>query len=149
MPQMSISYACGRIGVLKRSELTKAHMERLLAAPQLAEAQRVLADIGFAADQADFQTAADMHIQKACGLIQAVTTDKQMTDCYFLRYDVHNLKVLIKKPPAGTCAGVSFGLRQPGCGHPEALCGRPYLCRTAAGACRSLETAGKAYRSGV
>ncbi len=97
MPQSSISYACGRIGVLKRSSLHKAQIERLLAAPQLTEAMRVLADIGFiTADQADFQTAADAHIRKACELIRAVSTDPLMTDCFFLRYDVHNLKVLIK-----------------------------------------------------
>lgn len=97
MPQMSIAYACGRVGVLRRSELHTAQIERLFAAPQLSEAQRVLADIGFAgAEQADFQAVADNHVRKACELIKAVTTDKKMTDCFFLRYDVHNLKVLIK-----------------------------------------------------
>lgn len=97
MPQPSISYACGRIGVLKRSQLHQAQIERLLAAPQLAEAERVLVDIGFmATDHTDIQAAADQHIQKACDLIKAVTTDLKMTDCFFLRYDVHNLKVLIK-----------------------------------------------------
>ncbi len=97
MPQMSIAYACGRVGVLKRSELHSAQIERLFAAPQLSEAQRVLADIGFAGpDQTDFLAAADTHVRKACDLIKAVTTDPKMTDCFFLRYDVHNLKVLIK-----------------------------------------------------
>ena len=97
MPQPSISYACGRVGVLKRSALHKAQIERLLAAPQIVEAQRVLADIGFtAADENDFQAAADRHIRTACDLIKSVTTDKRMTDCFFLRYDAHNLKVLIK-----------------------------------------------------
>jgi V/A-type H+/Na+-transporting ATPase subunit C len=97
MPQMSIAYACGRVGVLRRSELHTAQIERLFAAPQLSEALRVLSDIGFAgADQADFQAAADAHVRKACDLIKAVTTDPKMTDCFFLRYDVHNLKVLIK-----------------------------------------------------
>ena len=97
MPQPSISYACGRIGVFKRSALQKAHLERLLAAPQAADAQRVLADIGFTtADAPDFQAAADRHIRKACDLIQALTTDQKMTDCFFYRYDAHNLKVLIK-----------------------------------------------------
>lgn len=97
MPQMSIAYACGRVGVLKRSQLHSAQMERLFAAPQLSEAQRVLSDIGFTgADQTDFQAAADTHVRKACDLIKAVTTDPKMTDCFFLRYDVHNLKVLIK-----------------------------------------------------
>ena len=97
MPQMSIAYACGRVGVLRRTELHSAQIERLFAAPQFAEAQRVLADIGFAGtEQVDFQAAADTHIRKACDLIKSVTTDPKMTDCFFLRYDVHNLKVLIK-----------------------------------------------------
>jgi len=97
MPQPSISYACGRIGVLKRFELHQAQIERLLAAPRPAEAERVLVDIGFmAADQTDYQAAADRHIGKACSLIKAVTTDPGMTDCFLFRYDVHNLKVLIK-----------------------------------------------------
>ena len=97
MPQMSIAYACGRVGVLRRTELRSAQIERLFAAPQLSEAQRVLADIGFAVgDTIDFQAAADTHIRKACDLIKAVSTDQKMTDCFFLRYDVHNLKVLIK-----------------------------------------------------
>ncbi|HPF86905.1 MAG TPA: V-type ATPase subunit [Candidatus Limiplasma sp.] len=97
MPQPSISYACGRVGVLKRSQLGQAQIERLLAAPQPAEAERALVDIGFmAADQTDYQAAADLHINKACKLIKAVTTDTAMTDCFFYRYDVHNLKVLIK-----------------------------------------------------
>lgn len=97
MPQPSISYACGRVGVLRRFELRQAQIERLLTAPQPAEAERVLVDIGFmAADQTDFQAAADRHIGKACALIKAVTTDPGMTDCFLYRYDVHNLKVLIK-----------------------------------------------------
>lgn len=97
MPQPSISYACGRVGVLKRSQLHSAQIERLLAAPQPAEAERVLTDIGFmAADQTDYQAAADAHINQACKLIKAVTTDTRITDCFFYRYDVHNLKVLIK-----------------------------------------------------
>jgi len=97
MPQPSISYACGRVGVLKRSQLQQAQLERLLAAPQPAEAERALVDIGFmAADQTDYQAAADLHINKACKLIKSVSTDPGMTDCFFYRYDVHNLKVLIK-----------------------------------------------------
>lgn len=97
MPQPSIPYACGRIGVLRRTALQRAQLDRLTAAHTFAEANRVLADIGFtAADSTDFQAAADAHVLKACELIAAVTPDPRVTDCFLLRYDVHNLKTLFK-----------------------------------------------------
>ena len=97
MPQISTSYACGRIGVLKRNALQRAQLERLQSAQGYEDAKRVLSDIGFAtADTLDFQTATDLHVRKACELIKAVTPNMAVTDCFLLRYDVHNLKVLLK-----------------------------------------------------
>lgn len=97
MPQPSISYACGRVGVLRRTALHEAQLERLSAAHTYRDALRTLSDIGFAAaDGADFQTAADLHVRKACQLIRAVTPDPDVTDSFLLRYDIHNLKVLFK-----------------------------------------------------
>ncbi len=97
MPQPSISYACGRVGVLKRTALKNAQLERLSSAHDYRDAMRVLSDIGFAAaDAADFQAAADQHVLKACLLVRAVTPAPLVTDCFMLRYDAHNLKVLFK-----------------------------------------------------
>jgi V/A-type H+/Na+-transporting ATPase subunit C len=97
MPQTSISFACGRVGVLRRSALKRVQLDRLLSAHDGSEAVRTLSDIGFStADDADFQAAAEKHVLKACELIKAVTTDATVTDCFFLRYDVHNLKILLK-----------------------------------------------------
>lgn len=97
MPQPSIPYACGRVGVLKRTALHRAQLDRLMSAHTYQDATRVLADIGFAAaDSVDFQSAADQHVLKACTLIRAITPDPLITDCFLLRYDVHNLKVLFK-----------------------------------------------------
>jgi len=97
MPQPSIHYACGRVGVLRRTTLGSAQMERLQSAQTYNDALRTLADIGFAAaDSTDFQAAADAHVRKACELIRAVTPNPDVTDCFLLRYDVHNLKVLLK-----------------------------------------------------
>jgi V/A-type H+/Na+-transporting ATPase subunit C len=97
MPQPSISYACGRVGVLRRTALRHAQLDRLISARGYEDAKRVLSDIGFAAaDDADFQTAADQHVRRACELIRAVTPDQRVTDCFLLRYDIHNLKVLFK-----------------------------------------------------
>lgn len=97
MPQPSISYACGRVGVLWRTALGRAQLERLAAARSYADAMRTLSDIGFCApDSADFQAAADAHILKACELIRAVSPVPAVTDCFLYRYDAHNLKVLFK-----------------------------------------------------
>jgi len=97
MPQPSISYACGRVGVLRRTALRHAQLDRLLAAHDFPEAVRTLTDIGFAAtDGFDFQMIADHHVEKACRLIKAVTPEPDVTDCFLFRYDAHNLKVLIK-----------------------------------------------------
>lgn len=97
MPQQSLNYAVGRVGALNRGALQAGHLERLLAARSYEEAQRTLSDIGFTtSDGADFQAAADEHVKKACELIQSVTPDENVTSCFQLRYDIHNLKVLMK-----------------------------------------------------
>ncbi len=97
MPQTSISFACGRVGVLRRTALKQAQLDRLLSAHNGSEALRTLSDIGFStADDTDFQTAAEKHVLKACELIKAVTPEPNVTDCFFLRYDIHNLKILLK-----------------------------------------------------
>lgn len=97
MPQPSVSYACGRIGVLRRKALGAPQMERLMATHTYEEACRVLMDVGYLSGEgADFQTAADERVTRACELIEAVTPMPELTECFLLRYDAHNLKVLLK-----------------------------------------------------
>ena len=97
MPQPSISYACGRVGVLGKSALSMAQLERLMATHTYEEARRTLSDVGFLTGEgADFQAAADAHVKRACELIQKVTPEPEITGCFQLRYDIHNLKVMLK-----------------------------------------------------
>ena len=97
MPQPSINYACGRLGTARRNALRGVQLERLASAHTYEDAKRTLVDIGFTApDSVDFQFAADRHVLAACKLIKAVTPDPLVTDCFLLRYDIHNLKVLYK-----------------------------------------------------
>ena len=97
MPQPSINYACGRLGTVRRNALRGVQLERLASAHTYEDAKRTLVDIGFTApDSVDFQLAADRHVLAACKLIKAVTPDPLVTDCFLLRYDIHNLKVLYK-----------------------------------------------------
>ncbi len=97
MPQQSIQYALGRIGVQGKSALKDAQLERLYAAKSYDEARKTLMEIGFTDNEsADFQTVADEHVQQACQLIRTITPQPEVTDCFQLRYDAHNLKVLLK-----------------------------------------------------
>lgn len=97
MPQQSIQYALGRIGVLKRSAITKAQLDRLMAAHRYDEAVRTLSDIGYVTQEgADFQSAADAQVLKACTLLREITPEPELTDCFLYRYDIHNIKVLLK-----------------------------------------------------
>ena len=102
MSQPSIGYACGRVGTLAKQSLTSAQVERLLMANTFQEASKTLVDIGVAvSDQDDFQTIADSYIEKACILLREISPCPNVTDCYLLRYDIHNVKVLIKSRELG------------------------------------------------
>ena len=97
MPQTSIPYAVGRISVLQRDMLDKSRLERLLSAATFKEAQRTLSEIGWAnVEGNDYEQASLQYVEKACKLIRAVTPAPAVTDCFLLRYDIHNLKTLIK-----------------------------------------------------
>ena len=97
MPQSSIYYACGRIGVLNRTALNTSQIDRLMMSHSYEDACKTLSDMGYmVAGNTDFQQAADEHVKKACNIVRELTTMPELTDLFVLRYDIHNLKVLLK-----------------------------------------------------
>lgn len=96
MPQISIPYAIGRISVLRRQVMNMQQLERLLSTPTLEEAQRTLSDFGWALEDGDWETVADQKVRAAVALLKSLTTEAEATDSFFLRYDVANLKMLLK-----------------------------------------------------
>lgn len=101
MPQRSIPYAMGRIRVLQKDALDTSRLERLLSAPSLKEAQRALSEIGWESGEQDYEQMTLRHVEKACKLVRALSTDPDITDCFLLRYDIHNLKTLLKARSLG------------------------------------------------
>lgn len=95
MPQDSIYYALGRISVLSGDALTRQKLERLLQAQSADEAKRVLSEIGWA-DAEDAEKAASEHVAKACKVVRELATSENTLDCFLTRYDVNNLKILLK-----------------------------------------------------
>lgn len=100
MPQGSIYYAVGRLSVLEKTALDSARLERLLHARDLAEARRVLAEVGFRED-VHFEQAAEEHLMNACHLVRELATDPKLVDAFLVRHDIANLKILLKARALG------------------------------------------------
>ena len=101
MPQDSIYYAIGRLSVLQKNRLDASKLERLLQAPTAQDARRALSEIGWS-DEGNYEQMAAGHVESACRLARELTTEEKIVDCYLLRYDVNNLKMLLK----ARCLGI-------------------------------------------
>lgn len=112
MPQHSVYFAAGRISMLRRSALDAGRLERLLTTSSYEEAKRTLSEIGWTgAEEKDHEQLAAEHVSAAAAILRELSTDERVTDCFLLRYDFANLKMLLK----ARCLGISAaGLS--GCG---------------------------------
>ena len=100
MPQESIYYAIGRLSVMQKNTLDASKLERLLQAPTAQEARRTLSEMGWSAE-GDYDRIAAQHVENACRLIREIATDEEEIDCFLLKYDVNNLKMLLKARSLG------------------------------------------------
>ncbi len=95
LPQQSIYYALGRISVLSSDAMNKQKLDRLLQSQNAQELKRALQEIGWA-DIEDVEKAVSEHVVKACKVIRDLSVNEETLDCFLLRYDVNNLKMLLK-----------------------------------------------------
>ncbi len=100
MPQGSIYYAVGRLSVLEKSALDAPRLERLLQARDTSQALRVLGEVGWREDL-HFEQAAGEHLLGACRLVRDLSTNPAMVDAFLIRYDIANLKILLKARTLG------------------------------------------------
>lgn len=98
MPQISRYYAAGRIRALEKTLLTPAALERLASAGSVAEVARVLSEVGWgdSQNQPGVERLADEHVRTACSLVREITPDPGVTDLFLVKYDILNLKALLK-----------------------------------------------------
>jgi vacuolar-type H+-ATPase subunit C/Vma6 len=82
-------------------------MDRIAASAPLPEALKLLADIGWgeASDRRAFEDLAVHKVEVAYALTRAITSEPRITDCFLLKYDIANLKILIKSKALGKDAG--------------------------------------------
>lgn len=105
MPQESVGYAVGRISMLRRDALDASRLERLLSTASYAEAKRTLSEIGWtAAEEADHEQLAMERVAEASRIVRQLSTDEKVTNCFLLKYDIANLKMLLKARCLGMTA---------------------------------------------
>lgn len=107
MPQMSHAYAVGRVRALERGLLSQAALQRLQNAQSPDEVARLLTELGWGEcrTQRDVERQADVQVKRACDLVRECSPEPEITDCFLVKFDFLNLKVLLKARLLGIAAG--------------------------------------------
>lgn len=100
MPQSSIYYAVGRLSVMEKNALDQSKLERLLLSQDAREARRILSEFGWPDGDNDEANAA-RHVTAACLTLKDLTTDESTLNAFLVRFDVANLKSLLKARAQG------------------------------------------------
>ena len=97
MALTSVAHAVARVHVLGRDALDESRIDRLLNASGYAEALQVLSEIGWTNDVGqDAEAVAGARVRKACELVRRIAPEEAAVDCFLMRYDALNLKMLLK-----------------------------------------------------
>ena len=98
MPQISHAYAIGRVRALSRTLISRQTLDRLISSENPQDVARVLTESGWgeAQDQRGVEHLADSQVRQACDLIKRISPEPDVTDCFLLKYDILNLKTLLK-----------------------------------------------------
>ena len=109
MPQPSFPFAAARVRSKENSLLTKEQLLRMNEAESPEAAMALLAEYGYeTGDLApeEYEKCIQKELDKACAFVEEVTPDKAATDMFFLRFDYHNLKVILKSEYRGVGGAV-------------------------------------------
>ena len=96
------AYAVGVIRVLETRLLNGADLRRMLETDSPQATLETLSDTEYEASLSkvesewDFETALREEMERIYKLIDKLTQDKELTDIFRIKWDFHNLKVLLK-----------------------------------------------------
>lgn len=110
MPQPSYPFAATRVRSRENSILKHDQLVRINDAGTAAAAMEMLTEYGFVTNTEllpeDFEKAISDELDRAYSFVEEITPEKQVTDLFFLKFDYHNLKVILKNEHKGTGASV-------------------------------------------
>lgn len=95
-------YAVTRIRALENKLLDKSKIERMIEAKNPEEVIKVLYETSYAGlisemeDTGDYETVLSKEIENTYDMIKKMAPEPELIDMFLLKYDIHNLKVLMK-----------------------------------------------------
>lgn len=95
MPQLSLAHAVARVRVLEGKLLHLEQIERLLQAPTLQEAYKLLEEYGYGPGS-DYEAALRQARQDLCAFLREVSPNQRVTDAFLCKTDYQNAKLLLK-----------------------------------------------------
>lgn len=102
MPQPSYAYGVARVRVLETKLLSRERIERMVDAPSAADVLRILSETDYAslvaelASPYEYEKLLAQETKQVHAFIEEISPNTVITDLFFLKYDFHNLKVLLK-----------------------------------------------------
>jgi V/A-type H+-transporting ATPase subunit C len=102
MPQPSYEYGVARVRVLETRLLTRERIERMVDAESFEDALKVLSETSYAplvaelSSPYEYDELLSKEMKRVRDFIDEISPDPAITDLFFLKYDFHNLKVLLK-----------------------------------------------------
>lgn len=89
------AYSVGRVRVQENYMMDELKLLRLVDAPDIKEAVRILVECRYKEDE-DYMVMLDNEQKSLYSYIKSIIPDKEIFDAFFLKFDTHNLKVLLK-----------------------------------------------------
>lgn len=123
MNRMDFSQAVIRIKVLEKRLLTRARLERMADAQDLEEVMKILGEteyqqhLGNLKRVEDYEQVLALEMKRVYHLMDELTGENVIKDLLAMKYDYHNLKVLVKEKISGKPLShllVPYGVRDMG-----------------------------------
>lgn len=95
MPQISLAHAVARVRVLEGKLLKADHIQRLLQAPSLRDAEKLLDEFGWNTAE-DIDALLAQRKVELCAFMRQVSPMEEITNAFLFQSDIRNAKLLVK-----------------------------------------------------
>lgn len=101
------AYAFGRVRALEVGLVTASQLKRMTDARNAEEALKIVSETSYSAylpekpEISDIEKAILKELEKTCEISRKISPERSITDLFEVKYDIHNLKILLKSEIIG------------------------------------------------
>ena len=108
MSESSYAYAFGRVRAMEKGLIDSVQIKRMVDARTAQDALKTLTETSYGShlpekpDIPDIEKALLEELVRTYEIVRKISPQKEVTDLFELKYDIHNLKILLKSEITGT-----------------------------------------------